>query len=98
MSNSAVYSDAAIATYHDVMTRELDFEKPGLRNTAPFITPEEYEMASVSNDNEAERKRALEVNVYVRENKREVETFDEAVNLDLLEANINRAASLDFTV
>src|SRR5690606_7452824 len=60
ISNSAVYSDAAIATSHDVMTRKFDFEKPDLTNTAPFITPEEYEMASVSNDNEAERKRALE--------------------------------------
>lgn len=98
MSNSAVYSDAAIATYHDVMTRKFDFEKPDLRNTAPFITPEEYEMASVSNDNEAERKRALEVNEYVRENKRYVETFDETVILDLPVGIIKTVGNLEYTV
>lgn len=82
-SPEASYSASAMEAYEGVMTRKFDFETPPLNVQESFPTPEAYEMAILSDDNEKERQRAFEVNKYVKDNKRFVETFDETVLLDL---------------
>lgn len=97
-SPEAAYSATAMEAYEDVMTRKFDFETPALNTQESFPTPEAYEMAMLSDDNEAERKRAFEVNQYVKENKRFVDTFDETVLLDLPAGIVKTIGNIEYTI
>ena len=78
------YSTRAMKGYSNMAVRKFDFETTSnLMEIEAFPTPEAYEMAILSDDNEKERQRAFEVNEYVEENKRFVDAFDAAVMVDL---------------
>ena|SRR5690606_24583869 len=48
--NKAIYSEAAMHAYEEVMTREFDFKEASYKEADAFLSPEMYEMKVLSDE------------------------------------------------
>src|SRR5690606_914806 len=48
--NKAIYSEAAMHAYEEVMTRKFDFKEASIKEADAFLSPEMYEMKVLSDE------------------------------------------------